>query len=514
MRLTGTGHAGLRVDTPAGSILCDPWVNPAYFASWFPFPDNTQLDWDRLGDCDFLFISHLHRDHFDPELLRRSVSKRATVLLPDFPSSELEDQLRAVGFTSFVHTRNNQPTPLDSGLTVMIQALTSPTDGPLGDSSLWVEHDGVRVLNQNDARPADLSQFARLGHVHAHMLQFSGAIWYPMVYDLPAAEKARLGRQKRARQIDRTMRYVDDLKASWVFPFAGPPCFLDDELWHLNDLDGDETNIFIGQQDFIDQYHRRGHANGQILLPGGVADVTEDDCRVRQPLDDVLAFPHHRTEYLRAYRDRLRPVIAAEKASWRHPEIDVFEQIKQRFEPLLRSSVHLATSMGTVLLGLVDDCGDPTEQILIDGPAGRVWRHDGREVDHGFVIRRTLVEHLLFVGEIDWVNSLFLSCRFSARRRGPYSDAVFTFFKCLSEDRLRRAEAWCTAPEPDTEDILLDDWVIQRRCPHQYADLGRFGAIDGDVLTCQMHGWQFDLDSGHCLTSGRHEIRARRAHVD
>ena len=80
----------------------------------------------------------------------------------------------------------------------MIQALTSPTDGPIGDSSLWVEYDGVRLLNQNDARPTDLTVFAELGHVHAHMLQFSGAIWYPMVYELPEAAKTRV-RQAEAR---------------------------------------------------------------------------------------------------------------------------------------------------------------------------------------------------------------------------------------------------------------------------------------------------------------------------
>src|SRR5690606_24426168 len=50
VRLTGTGHASLRIDTAAVSILCDPWVNPAYFASWFPFPDNSELDWETLGD--------------------------------------------------------------------------------------------------------------------------------------------------------------------------------------------------------------------------------------------------------------------------------------------------------------------------------------------------------------------------------------------------------------------------------------------------------------------------------
>ncbi|HET9888880.1 MAG TPA: (2Fe-2S)-binding protein, partial [Mycobacterium sp.] len=54
MQVTSVGHAGFLIQTQAGSILCDPWVNPAYFASWFPFPDNSSLDWDRLGACDYL----------------------------------------------------------------------------------------------------------------------------------------------------------------------------------------------------------------------------------------------------------------------------------------------------------------------------------------------------------------------------------------------------------------------------------------------------------------------------
>src|SRR6476660_2017760 len=100
MRVTGTGHAGMLIETPAGSILCDPWVNPAFLASWFPFPDNSGLDWDRIGACDYLYVSHLHRDHFDAEHLRRHVSKKATVLLPEYPTSQLEDELRECGFTS------------------------------------------------------------------------------------------------------------------------------------------------------------------------------------------------------------------------------------------------------------------------------------------------------------------------------------------------------------------------------------------------------------------------------
>ncbi|MGH9248354.1 MAG: Rieske 2Fe-2S domain-containing protein [Acidimicrobiales bacterium] len=512
MRVTGTGHAGMRIDTPAGSILCDPWVNPAFFASWFPFPDNSQLDWERLGEVDYLYISHLHRDHFDAAHLRRFVSKSATVLLPDYPTSQLEDELRALGFTTFLRTRSNEPIALGDGLTIMIQALTSPNDGPIGDSSLWVEHNGIRLLNQNDARPANLSEFAKLGPVHAHLLQFSGAIWYPMTYDISAAARIQLGKQKRSRQFDRTIRYIDDLKGSWVFPIAGPPCFLDDELWSLNDLGDDEANIFMDQQVFIDQYRERGYDNGRILLPGSVAELTDDECTVRHPVSDVRCFFAHKTEHLRAYRDRQRPVIEAEKATWRHPEIDVFDELQRRIEPLLRESTFLAARVdGSVLLRLLGDDGESIEPLLIDFAARQVRRYANEDVRYQFTTKRTLVEHLLYTGEIDWVNSLLLSCRSSAKRQGPYNEAVFTFLKCLSTERLQYAEGWYAEQSPDADDIPLDGWVVQRRCPHLKADLSRFAVIDGNVLTCQMHGWQFDLDSGRCLTSADHAIRAQRA---
>ncbi len=44
MRATSLGHAGILIETDAGSILCDPWFVPAFFGSWFVFPRNDQLE--------------------------------------------------------------------------------------------------------------------------------------------------------------------------------------------------------------------------------------------------------------------------------------------------------------------------------------------------------------------------------------------------------------------------------------------------------------------------------------
>src|SRR5215467_14011710 len=85
MQITFLGQAGLFIETKGKSILCDPWFNPAYFASWFPFPSNEGIDPRRIGNPTYLYISHLHHDHYDPTFLARQVSKDATVILPDYP---------------------------------------------------------------------------------------------------------------------------------------------------------------------------------------------------------------------------------------------------------------------------------------------------------------------------------------------------------------------------------------------------------------------------------------------
>ena len=219
MQVTCIGHAGFRIDTPAGSVLCDPWVNPAYFGSWFVFPDNSGLDWAALGDCDYLYISHLHKDHFDPQLLTDHVNKDAVVLLPDFPVPDLKRELEKLGFHRFFETTDSVKHRVSGpkgSLDVMIIALRAPADGPIGDSGIVISDGTTTVFNMNDSRPLALDMLAEeFGHIDVHMLQYSGAIWYPMVYDMPARAKESFGTQKRQRGMDRCRQYIADAGATW-----------------------------------------------------------------------------------------------------------------------------------------------------------------------------------------------------------------------------------------------------------------------------------------------------------
>ena len=224
MRATSIGHAGMLVETDAGSILCDPWFVPAFFGSWFVFPRNDQLDEDlteRIAQADFLYISHLHGDHHDEPWLREHLRRDIPILLPGFPTREQQRTLAALGFTEFVRTVDTEEMEIAPGLTVAIHVETSITDGPGGDSALVVS-DGTSILvNQNDCRTNDLAQLRAHGPVDLHWLQFSGAIWYPMVYEMPDADKRVLCEAKVDAQFARAMRYVENVDARFVVPSAG-----------------------------------------------------------------------------------------------------------------------------------------------------------------------------------------------------------------------------------------------------------------------------------------------------
>ena len=151
--------------------------------------------------------------------------------------------------------------------------------------------------------------------------------------------------------------------------------------------------------------------------------------------------------------------------------------------------------------------------MLIDFPAGEVRRHAGEPFAFRFEIQRELVETVVADRAVDWSNALFLSCRFRAWREGPFNEYVYNFFKSLSVERMRRTEAEAGAscsPRPTGRGDRARRVPVERFCPHRQADLAVFGELDGCVLTCTLHGWQFDLDDGgRCLTAAGRPIRVR-----
>ena len=516
MRATSVGHAGIFVETDFGSILCDPWFLPAFHGSWFVFPRNDQLPaelLERMERTDYLYISHLHADHLDEPWLAEHVSRDATVLIPGYPTRELERKLRGLGFTKVVRTDDGHEHVLNGPLTIAIHVETSITDGPGGDSAIVISDGVSRLVNQNDCRTNDLTALRSHGPVDLHWLQYSGAIWYPMVYDETPARMRELVDAKVDSQLTRAMRYVEAIDARAVVPSAGPPAFLDPELFGLNMITGDELSIFPDQRVFLQRLAAAGRS-GVLAIPGTAIDITPEGITVTHPLPDaeVDAIFTDKEAYLRRYQADWLGWLDEMKAGWHAPTADLYETLKAWWEPLLAMAPTLRAAVGANCLLRFGDL-----ELVIDFPAGELRPYAGEPYRYRFEIQRELVETVAARRAVDWSDSLFLSCRFRAWREGPFNEYLYNFFKSLSVERMRRAEAEALRKlDPDrggiaSQEIRIGDYICERACPHRQADLSVFGEIDGDVLVCTLHGWRFDLETGECLTATDRKLRIRRA---
>ncbi len=234
-------------------------------------------------------------------------------------------------------------------------------------------------------------------------------------------------------------------------------------------------------------------------------------CTVTHPSPDAARRPFAEKEaYLREYQRDRAGWLASEVASWSHGRRDLLGELAAWFEPLVaRAPITSAGIAGAVVI----DVGD--EAIAVDFVEGRVrpWRPGEPYVYKVDVDRRLVESRDARLDERhveDWVNSLFLSCRFVAHRPGPFNEYVMTFFKALSEERIDYVEVCHREARAADEWFERDGWRIERWCPHRQADLTRFGEIDGGVLTCSLHHWRFDLATGRCLTSDDRHLRCER----
>jgi len=108
-----------------------------------------------------------------------------------------------------------------------------------------------------------------------------------VVYELAEATKAALGARKRLNGMARAQRFIETVGARFVFPNSGPACFLDRDLFGLNDFssglvedDKGADNPFPDQTVFLAYLASNGIHNGRLLIPSSVAELSPAGCVV------------------------------------------------------------------------------------------------------------------------------------------------------------------------------------------------------------------------------------------
>lgn len=217
MKIRYLYSACVSIETEDCTILCDPWFTPAYDGAWAQWPE-IDKPLDACGPANYVFISHVHPDHYDPQFLEAYLKRypRAQVLIARQTPALLERKLRSRGITPIAGSYCCGETDL----------LTFPNANNF-DSALRVQRGPVGVVNFNDnpydAQQVDsvLRQGRQPGSPTVALLPFVGAGPWPQAYDLTPEAMVQAGAAKKQKGLDLFRRYCEALEPTVAVPFAG-----------------------------------------------------------------------------------------------------------------------------------------------------------------------------------------------------------------------------------------------------------------------------------------------------
>ena len=125
--------ACVEIETNSTRILCDPWFTEGAFdGSWFHYP-KVKDPLKVLNKPDYIYISHIHQDHYDQIFLKKILKKfkKAKIIVPNFKRNYLLNRMRFDGIPAkpFDHLKINKTnihlvpneydiTDIDSGIIV------------------------------------------------------------------------------------------------------------------------------------------------------------------------------------------------------------------------------------------------------------------------------------------------------------------------------------------------------------------------------------------------------------
>jgi UDP-MurNAc hydroxylase len=502
MQIEYLGHAGFVVETEGAVVVADPWVSRhgAFGSSWMQLPQNHHLAplvRQKLEDPRkprFVYVSHEHGDHFDRDFLASIGRRDFTAVVPRFRRPELVERMRATG-CRVIACADGEKVPIPGGyLRLYVQ------DAGLNrDSGLLVKADGQTFLNLNDCKIHDrLGQIAsEEGPIDVFTAQFSGAIWHPTCYEYSPKQYAAISRRKVFGKFEAVARALESVRPRLFLASAGPACFLDPALVHLN---FEEMNIFPRAQKFFAYLRKRLSGLTSALvepMPGDMLDVASGKLTVlaSERLDEERF-----EQYVRGYAARMEDLFQGRRAP---PPADlpaVLDRLREELRHKL-SRLDLRERVGVALYAWLEEL--PERVLRIEFPSQRIEEVSAVRDEPRYTFKVRAADALeVLERKMTW-EEFFLSFRFRLSRSPDEYDPVLHGFLALEADDLPSLCESIRQVEANKERSVIAAgsarYAVHRYCPHQGADLTEGWVEGGHLLVCPRHRWQFDLEKqGRC----------------
>jgi UDP-MurNAc hydroxylase len=232
LRFTILSHAGLCVEHNGVRVVADPWlIGSCYWRSWWNFPE-PPVDLISGLKPDYIYLTHLHWDHFHGATLRKLLVPTTPILVPKVNTRRMLDDLRWLGFRNVTEIPHGGSIELGDDFT-----LTSYQFNLLSaDSAIVLSGGGRCILNSNDCKHFGwplrqiTNDFPKIDFV---LRSHSSATAIP--YCIDGYKEMFPDVRSQQNYIEEFSRFALHIGARYAVPFASNHCFLHRETIHFND---------------------------------------------------------------------------------------------------------------------------------------------------------------------------------------------------------------------------------------------------------------------------------------
>ena len=212
------------IETDDCRILCDPWFTDGiYDGAWYQHPKLVDPI-STIGDVDFIYVSHIHPDHYDPIFLKKYFKffGKKKIFIPNYKEN---NYLQKKGLFD-----NIELTPIDTFkyLNTRLDIFPQNNSGHDIDSALLVTFNSKSILNLNDCGK-DKKQTSKIKKTIKNLntklmmmaSSYNAAGPYPQTYyDL--SNDLKLHSKDHAQiYVKKFLDFSKEFNAKIDFPFAG-----------------------------------------------------------------------------------------------------------------------------------------------------------------------------------------------------------------------------------------------------------------------------------------------------
>ncbi len=233
MKITHLNNSFIVIEGGGRKLVCDPWTGISNYGTWHALPIFAGDDIRELtNDADYVYISHLHADHLDPDTLGLCELKNARFVINKNNQPVLRRRLEMIGATEVIEC---DPFTIQDLGGLKIATIPQMSQNTAGlecevdydlDSSLIASDGNAIFFNQVD-NPISvddtryIGEWARenLGEIDIAAMTCGAASEYPQCFMNidREAEKARV----EQASIVMLLKRMDVLKAKNIFLGGG-----------------------------------------------------------------------------------------------------------------------------------------------------------------------------------------------------------------------------------------------------------------------------------------------------